>query len=104
VLIAAEAGMLTSQTIRANTGNVQFTPTGNRSDPTATHASLAPMVTMMDFMAARPESRGPFLPDALASEPGQRLRLVRLTRHPNDESCLQTMCQRMSCDAARITL
>jgi hypothetical protein len=89
------------QAAMASTSDMQQTPQPRRPAPAAAPASLVPVVTMMDFMAARPESRDPFLPDARASEPGRRLCPVRLTRHPNGDSHLQTMCQRMSCNIAR---
>jgi hypothetical protein len=102
VLIAAEAGMLTSQTIRANTGNVQFTPTGSRPDPTATHASLVPMVTTLDFIPARPDSCRPFLPNAHASDSGVRLRLARLSHNPHTNFCMQIAFQKASVVSERI--
>ena len=77
----------------ASTSSMQQPPPARRPAPAATPDSLVPVVTMMDFMAACPELRGQFLSDARASEPGQRLRLVRLNRHPNDDLGMQTMCQ-----------
>jgi hypothetical protein len=84
VLIAEFAADVQQATV-ASTSDVQHALNGRRPDPAATPASFVPVVTMMDFMAACPESRDPFLPDARASKPGRRLRLVTLAGHPDDE-------------------
>jgi len=69
----------------ASTSDVQHAFNGRRPDPAATPASLAPMVTTLDFIPALPDSGGPFPSDDRSPESGGRIRLARITRHPDWE-------------------